>query len=159
MTSFWIHQGTRFSEGVPFSLNGMNYTAAGATADTFNDLGFTEVQVQPRPDDRYFYVNSNPKDDGSWDAQPRDVDQLKQGFLSENDSACGSLLAPTDWMYVRLAETGQAVPDATASYRADVRQVHDQREAEINAAETLDELQALMAGGLSEWPVQVELEQ
>jgi hypothetical protein len=122
-------------------------------------LGFIEVQVQPRPDDRYYINNSYPKDDGSWDSQPRDLDELKQGFLSENDSACGSLLAPTDWMYVRLAETGQAVPDATASYRADVRHVHDQREAEINAAETLDELQALMAGGLSEWPVQVELEQ
>lgn len=152
MDRFYVDAaGSRYHIGFPFSYGEMNYTSTGATAEMFAALGFKEVPVQPRPDDTYYEVSPTPNDDGSWDVKEQDLDALKQRFLSENDSICGDLLAPTDWVVVRLSETGQAVPDSTAVYRMKVRQVHQQREAGITKASSLGELQAAMEA-LEPWP-------
>ena len=48
-------------------------------------------------------------------------------------SARNNLLARTDWMVVRKAEKGTAIPNATTTYRDNVRTACDTREKEIDA--------------------------
>ena len=151
MSSFFLDQATakRYAVGRAFIYGDMNYTAKGASADTFHALGFVEVQVQPRPDDRYYINNSNPKDDGSWDSQPRDLDGLKAGEISQLKSTAASLLAGSDWMVTRKQETGEKVPAGWSQYRAKVRAHSNELEARINAVAVLDDLISLDRG---EWP-------
>ena len=151
MSSFFLDQATsqRYLAGIPFTYGEMNYTAAGATADTFKSLGFIEVQVQPRPDDRYYINNSYPKDDGSWDSQPRDLAELKKGLVTEQNTQQGSILSSTDWLITRKQETGKDIPAEIAAYRTEVRRVGDLRVAAVEAVSSLDELQALE---LEPWP-------
>ena len=151
MSSFFLDQATakRYTVGRPFTYGDMNYTAKGATADTFHALGFVEVQVQPRPDDRYYINNSYPKDDGSWDSQPRDLDGLKASEIRQLKSTAASLLAGSDWMVVRAAEAGQDIPAEWIQYRAKVRAYSNELEARVNAVAVLDELISFDRG---EWP-------
>ena len=53
---FWIDPSTnqRYYLGRPFVYDGVQYTAAGANATKFNTLGFNQVVVGARPDDRFF---------------------------------------------------------------------------------------------------------
>jgi len=152
MSSFFLDQATsqRYFVGIPFTHGDMHYTSSGATAETFADLGFKEVQVQPRPDDRFYIINSNPLDDGSWDATPRDLDQLKQAAIAQDKTTAGQLLSGSDWMVIRKDEIGTAVPPEWEAYRADVRSTCNTREGELLAVKTVEELAGLQ---LSEWPV------
>ena len=149
MANFYLHEGRRYYVGVPFTYNEINYTRAGATDETFTALGFTQVNIQPRPDDRYYIINSDPKDDGSWDATPRDIEQLKEAEVQQVNTTEGSLLGSTDWYYIRNLETGKAIPDHITERRAAIRAVADQRVALIDKVTTIEELQQLQ---LPEWP-------
>jgi len=150
MNFFINNNGQRYLPGVPFTHGDMHYTSSGATAETFADLGFKEVQVQPRPDDRFYIINSSPKDDGSWDATPRDLDQLKASAVQQCKQAAGTLLAATDWLVIRQQETAEAIPQEVLDYRAAVRSTCNTREGELLATKTTEELAGLQ---LSEWPV------
>ena len=153
MSSFFLDQSTakRYNVGRPFTYGDINYTAQGATAETFKGLGFKEVQIQPRPDDRY-YIISGPNDDGSYNADPRDLGQLKDSFLQESRTQEGQILSGSDWMFARQAETGEAVPQAWLTYRGEVRSTGDANRIRISATKTVDELQKLMSGELEPWP-------
>jgi hypothetical protein len=155
MSSFFLDQATskRYLIGIPFGYGDMNYTAAGATEQTFHELGFVRVDVQPRPDDRYYINNSNPKDDGSWDSQPRDLDELKADEVSQLKTTTGSLLAGSDWMVVRKMETGQDIPAEWIAYRAAVRAHSNEVEARIKAITAIEDLIVLDRG---EWPTTPE---
>ena len=70
---------------------------------------------------------------------------LKTEWTRKQKEIAGSLLAPTDWYVTRKAEDSTAaIPDAVATYRAAVRTVSGQREAQITAAETFDAFVALV---------------
>ena len=134
----------RYTVGRPFSYGDINYTRAGATHDTFIELGFEQVIVQQRPSDE-FYIISGPSADGSYNATPRDIDQLKENQVSKQKSTAGSLLAPTDWYVIRMTEDPECMcPPEVTQYRADVRTVSGQREAQINACVDVGELEALI---------------
>ena len=152
MASFWIDPATqkRYTENRAFSYGDINYTRQGATSETFTSLGFTPVYVQQRPSDKY-YIVSGPNADGSYNATPRDLDQLKESLIDESRATAGQLLTPTDWYYARQAELGDPgrVPAEVADFRAAVRVVHEGRKTAINACADVDELQALE---LPAWP-------
>ena len=139
MSTFYMHEGTRYFLGVPFSYNGINYTHEGATAETFADLGFKQVNSDPRPDDRYYVVNSYPDEEGHWQPQERDVEQLKEGVISSAKSTASSLLAQSDWYVIRHAETGKAVPTDVSEYRAAVRAAETKYEARVHKVKSLKE--------------------
>ena len=146
MNNFFLAKdGTRYYEGRPFTYGEINYTSAGATAETFEALGFKAVQSQPRPDDRYYIINSYPKDDGSWDATPRDLDQLKAGAIQQCKQTAGTLLAATDWLVIRQQETGEVVPAAVLTHRAAVRQASNDYELAVQGVAAIDELAELVA--------------
>ena len=75
----------------------------------------------------------------------RDVDSLKDGMKALVKALAASKLAETDWMVVRAAEGGTAVPEAVTAYRVAVREASNTKEAEIEALTDLDAVKAYEA--------------
>ena len=153
--------GKRYYLGRAFTYGDINYTTAGATDATFRSLGFQQVIVGPRPDDRY-YIISGPNNDGSWNVTPRDLQQLKDGFVSEQVATGQQLLLETDWAFTRDYETTTTghenlftttnVPTDVQAYRQEVREVALARITAISTCATLDDLIALMSA-----PAEIEV--
>jgi hypothetical protein len=136
-------EGGRYYLGRAFTYGDINYTTAGATHDTFIELGFTQVIPQQRPDDR-FYIVSGPDSTGAYNSTPRDLDQLKLNFIMEQKTTARSLLSESDWYVLREAEGGAGVPADFRDYRVSVRTIADARCAEIYAAASVEALEALV---------------
>ena len=118
-------EGGRYYLGRAFDYNGLQYTKAGATHDTFIGLGFTQVVPQQRPDDR-FYIVSGPNNAGEYSSTPRDLKQLKASFSAEQLSTANGILQQSDFVFIRLAEEGAGtvtVPAALPTQRDEVRAV------------------------------------
>ena len=124
----------RYTLGTPFTYNGVQYTAAGANHGTFISLGFTQVVVEKRPDSKY-YIITGPDNDGKYNKTPRNLVELKEGFVKEQDSVAWSTLTPTDWYIARKSEIGADVPPIILEYRAAVRTACGLRNAQINAVQ------------------------
>ena len=152
-------EGDRYYLGRAFDYNDLQYTKAGATHDTFIGLGFTQVTPAPTPDPR-FYIFSGPNNAGEYSSTPRDLDQLKLNFIMEQKTTARQLLSESDWYVLREAEGGAGVPVDFRNYRVSVRTIADARCAEIYAAETVADLEALIttASLMTEWPTQLSLE-
>ena len=136
-------EGGRYYLGRAFDYNDLQYTKAGATHDTFIGLGFTQVIIQQRPDDR-FYIVSGPDSTGAYSSTPRDLDQLKLQFILQQKTTARQLLSESDWYVLREAEGGAGVPADFRDYRVSVRVAADARCAEIFAAATVDALETLI---------------
>ena len=137
---------TRYRIGTPFTYNGKQYTKAGATHETFMALGFTQVIIQPRPDDR-FYVVVGPDNTGAYNTTERDLAELKTQFIREVKLIAFQLLKGTDWYIVRQTELGYSeapVPADVTSFRAAVRDAVTSRCEAIDATTTVEELKTLV---------------
>ena len=154
--SFWLDStDKRYYPGIKFSYGDINYTAAGATAETFTSLGFTEVLIQPRPDDRFYWV-SGPDNKGQYQAIPRDLDDstdpdtggvtqgLKTQWKLQDKQQVNSLLSSSDWMVTRKAETNIDMKPEWEQYRSAIRTTGSIRRDQINDVKTLAELEALV---------------
>ena len=118
-------EGGRYYLGRAFDYNSLQYTTAGATADTFTSLGFTEVTPDPTPDSR-FYIFSGPDNAGKYNSTPRDLKQLKASFSAEQLNTANGILQQSDFVFIRLAEEGAGtvtVPAALPTQRDEVRAV------------------------------------
>ena len=136
----------RYRIGTPFEYEGYYYGTALATHDKFMELGFTQVIVQQRPDDKY-YVVSGPDSTGAYSSTPRNLEELKLNFKVEQKRTAHQTLRQTDWYVIRSTELGvvaAAVPVAISDFRAAYRAAADARCAEIDACTTVQELEALM---------------
>ena len=69
---------------------------------------------------------------------------LKTEWTRKQKEIAGSLLARSDWYVTRKAEAGTEIPADVATYRTAVRTVSGQREAQIAAVTTVEELKALL---------------
>ena len=129
-----------------------------ATQDQKDAVGVT-WEADPVPVDNRFYwdhdlpkrlEDENATDENGDPVLDEDGNQvvnkgLKSQWVAQQKEIAGSLLAPTDWYVTRKAEDSTAaIPDAVATYRAAVRTVSGQREAQITAAETFDAFVALV---------------
>ena len=146
---FYLDSNTqkRYTIGKPFTYNGIQYTKAGATHDTFVSLGFTQVIIQPRPDDR-FYVVSGPDASGAYSATERDLEELKTQYVRDTKLRAFQLLKGTDWYIVRQMELGYSeapVPVDVTTFRAAVRAAATAHCDAIYATTTVEELAALLA--------------
>jgi hypothetical protein len=133
----------RYRLGSQFTYLGTSYGGSAATHAKFMELGFTQVLIQSRPDDR-FYVVSGPNNAGEYDFTPRDLNQLKLGFIMEQKRVARQLLAPSDWYIIRKAETGTDPDPDWLAYRAEVRAAADVRCGEINDAASVEALETLI---------------
>jgi len=152
MASFWVDPATnnKYYEGRAFTYNDRQYTRAGATSAKFTELGFNGVIVGPRPDDR-FYIVSGPDLTGAYTTTARDLDELKTQYVREQKLNARRILLITDWLVVRLAENGNALPAAVATFRDNVRTVSDDNCTLIYGAATVEALKALIDA-----PVEIE---
>ena len=78
---------------------------------------------------------------------------LKYNYKNSINDIAGSLLQSTDWMVVRAAEGGTAVPGATTTWRAAVRTKANSMQAQIDGAANVDALAALYTYNDSTPPV------
>ena len=73
---------------------------------------------------------------------------LKPQHKARINSQAGGILQPTDWMVVREAEGGTAIPSATKTWRAAIRTKANEHTTAIDDAEDVDALAALVY----DWP-------
>jgi hypothetical protein len=144
-------EGKRHYLNRAFDYNDRQYTRFAATHEKFTELGFTQVIVGPRPDDR-FYIVSGPDDTGAYTSTPRDLNDLKVRFIEEDKQTARQLLSNTDWYIIRLLETQTPAPAAVGTDRADIRAAQNVREDEINYATTVEELKQLIDSDLTPFP-------
>ncbi len=136
----------RYYLGKPFKYGNTTYGVANATHAKFMELGFTQVIVQQRPDDSYYFV-SGPDSTGAYSSTPRNLAELKLDFKLEQKRTAHQTLRQTDWYVIRSTELGvvaAAVPVSISDFRAAYRAAADARCAEIDACTTVQELEALM---------------
>ena len=112
----------------------------------------------------YGVATAKPLDDVLWqegdEGMPEgtsvgDVKQpgIRQGHKDAINSQAGGLLQPTDWMVVRAAEGGTAVPSDIATWRAAVRTKSNDMCTAIDGAADVDALAALYEYNDAEPPV------
>lgn len=147
----FILDGQPLNPDVPFEHNGIQYPANWlrlATPEERQAIGITEVPDYPRPDDRFYWVTQNP--DGTWNAVPKDLTQLKSDWCKQVDNTAYSILLPSDWMVVRKNEDGTPVPADWTTYRASVRTYAATVKTNLNAATNIDEFIAVATN--MNWP-------
>ena len=129
--------GTTIAYGTPFKKGDLKYTRAWWTTSSTsekNSLGVTEV-ADPTPYDARFYINASTG---------KPLADLKAEWVKLQKEQAGKLLADTDWMVLRAAGGGTAVPSATTTKRANIRTVSGERETQINAAANVAALKTLI---------------
>ena len=77
---------------------------------------------------------------GTYTTTPKDVDGLKEDMISKVRTQVGARIQPTDWMVIREADGGSAMPADIKAYRAAVRAEGNTKETEINALSTLEDI-------------------
>ena len=122
-------------DGTSYPANWLRLTSI----EEKNAIGITEV-ADPEPyDDRFYWGLDNPKD----------LDGLKDYWISQIKDTAGKLLAQTDWMIVRKMERSIDVPAATATYRASVVSECARLETAITSAADVATLISVV--GLQDW--------
>lgn len=95
--------------------------------------------------------NSDPENPVMVDTTEQVVTRgLKYNHTQQVKDTANKLLNPTDWYYIRNAESGTEVPANVVSFRAAVRTECDRLEAAIAAAADVEALIAVLNG--SNWP-------
>ena len=162
-----------------FTHNDVQYPRNWLTLSTQAEkdaLGIVWEDDPVRADDRFYWNGdvNNPKalddkletkEDGSplyvqeYDAETEsmvDTDEqvvtrgLKHVHTQQVKQTANKLLNPTDWYYIRNAESGTEVPANVVSFRAAVRTECDRLEAAIAAAAGVEALIAVLNG--ANWP-------
>jgi len=164
----WTLNGRVIREGRSFiDDNGVKHPASWGTyeASYKASIGLVEVAVQAKPDERFYWV-SGPDITGAYTSIERaledvnEVDEngdplldadgvqivtkgLKSQWIARTKETQGSLLAQTDWAYIRKTDTGIAVPVEIQTYRDEVRLAAGTIEGQIAACADLAAFKAL----------------
>ena len=106
-------------------------------------IGIAPARVEV-PDSRYYNTGAESYTftDGEWvisyATTEKNVDDLKADLIQKIKAHVGALLAPSDWMVVRQADGGKALPEAWATYRSEVRTHGNSLESGVEAFASLD---------------------
>ncbi len=123
--------------------------------DQLSSLGILPYREES-VDQRYHYsgaVTYTVLDDevvGSYTKTDKDVAPLKEGMIKQTRQTASGLLARDDWMSIREAEGGTAMPDDIKTYRAAIRTESGTKETEINALSDLDAVKGYEATSYTE---------
>ena len=164
----WTLNGRVIREGRSFiDDNGVKHPASWGTyeASYKASIGLVEVTVEAKPDERFYWV-SGPDITGAYTSTPRELEDrnevdengdplldadgvqivtpgLKSQWIAQIKATQGSLLAETDWAYVRKMDTDIAVPTEIQTYRDEVRLAAGIIEGQIAACADLAAFKAL----------------
>ena len=106
-------------------------------------IGIAPARVEV-PDSRYYNTGAESYTftDGEWvisyDTTEKNVDDLKADLISKIKAHVGALLSSSDWMVIRQADGGKALPEAWATYRSEVRTHGNSLESGVEAFASLD---------------------
>ena len=156
-----------FNRPKGFTLGDIQYPASIFTLWSTSEkeaIGLYEIIVNnSNVKDQAYYING--AESFTWDSSARTVTKafasataktladLKTEHKSVINSQAAGILAPTDWMVVRAAEGGTAVPSDTTTKRAAVRTKANAMCVQIDAASDVDALAALYVYNDAETPV------
>ena len=106
-------------------------------------IGIAPARVEV-PDSRYYNTGAESYTftDGEWvisyETTEKNVDDLKKDLIEKIKAHVGSLLSSSDWMVIRQADGGKALPEAWATYRSEVRAYGNSLESGVEAFASLD---------------------
>ena len=156
-----------FNRPKGFTLGDVQYPASIFTLWSKSEkeaLGLYEIITDDSNlKDKDYYING--AESITWDSSAKTVKKtyasstakaladLKTEHKSTINSQAGSILSPTDWMVVRAAEGGTAVPSDIKTKRAAVRTKANAMCVQIDAASDVDALAALYVYNDAETPV------
>ena len=162
----YVHEGRKLRYDVPLTIGDVTYPANWlrlSTPEQRQELGITEAPdpVTPSYDRKFFWGVNNPKaleDTPVLDNEGNATDDVQTGlktlWIQKQKDIAATILLLTDWYVTRKSETGAAIPDEVSSFRSSTRAACEQRESEIRACTTTEELASLIREGrLTEWPV------
>jgi len=115
------------------------------------EIGLTEIVMDPRPDDRFYFVSEDPANLGKWQALPKPLDGLRAMLKQGVQDYVRSNLAQTDWVITREAEGYKAAPSSIVEFRKALR---DQGNALITEITALGDFDAVTAWRPHDWPEQ-----
>jgi hypothetical protein len=121
----------------PFSHDGYNYPANWLRLTTWAEKEAIGIQEVPDPavptyDQRFWWGPELPKD----------LDGLKTLWTSTTNETANKILAPSDWMVVRKADSGVAVPAEWTTWRQSIREAAQTKIAALTATTSVPEFQA-----------------
>lgn len=121
--------------GMAFTHNDLSFPANWAqlfTAEDKAQYNITEVP-DPEPFNERFYWGPN---------NPKDLIEIKAMLIRQIKEWTGNSLSATSWMIERFNDpsSGKPVPQNVLDYRAEIRRLSNDYEAQINAATSVDEL-------------------
>ena len=148
-----VGRGWTDAEGVKHPATWNRWTDAEKTAHGL----VWDASLQPVPFDNRFYWSAGVEkalddvdavdEDGNAildeDGNQVVTKGLKSNAIAQTKTTAGSLLAPTDWMVVRKAETDVAIPADVLTYRQAVRTASEAIETAIAGATTHEAFMAL----------------
>ena len=163
----WTYNGKHIREGRAWTDdNGVQHPANWHiwSEDEKIAHGLVWVAPQTKPDERFYWFSQNA--DGTYTSTPKaledtnEVDDngdplldadgvqvvtkgLKSNWIAQIKQTQGSLLAQTDWAYIRKTDTGIAVPSDIQTYRDEVRLAAGTIEDQISNCADLDAFKAL----------------
>jgi hypothetical protein len=139
------------------------------SAEEKKAAGISSVFLQSFPDQRLY--DSRHNDDGSVASTPKALDDVtkdgiktpgvRSNLIAMVKQQQGALLAQTDWVILRKADKGTAVPTAIQTYRDAIRTKATEMETAITNAANTDAVAALFlswdvdgnkSGILYDWP-------
>ena len=129
------------------------------SSDEKEAAGLVEIIPEAAPDDRFYRWTQNP--DGTINKTAKDLADVKLSFKRQVKLQQGSLLTQTDWVIIRKADAGTAVPSDIQTWRDEIRAKATEMEEAIDDAVDTDALVALLlvldsdgnkTGILYDWP-------
>ena len=132
----------------PFTHNDIQYPANWlrlSTAEEKAAIGITEEPDEDsRFDPRFYWSKDLPKAlDDKLEKDGSTTKGLKSQFIAQVKTTAGSILSQTDWMVVRKVERNIDIPKNIVQERSNVIKWADSAEKQINAATSIDQLQAV----------------
>jgi len=122
--------------------------------------GVTEIVPESPPDSRFYTWSQNA--DGTINKTAKELSGIQFDLKLTVDAQQGSLLTPTDWMYVRKVDQKLEIPAYVQAWRDSVRIRGDEMKLAIDGAVNINAIEALFvvygvggvleSGILYDWP-------
>ena len=107
--------------------------------------GITAVDTRYKNTGELTWDTSGAEVVGTYATTDKVAADLKTEMKASVNSIASSILAQSDWMSIRAADGGTAVPSAWATYRTALRTIVNAKETEIDALADMDAVKAYEA--------------
>ncbi len=149
----YLLNGTTIRPNKPFTSKGINYPSNWIASSTESERVAVGLTWQPDPVqavfDQRFAWGVLPDNTTNWKSHL----DLVTIWTETARSTAGTLLAPTDWMVIREADNGTAMPTDWKMWRQAVRQAADEKVLYVMTSNDSADLAAYVtSSAFSQWP-------